>query len=67
MSNNQTVSEGTDDPALAAIIVYVEEMCRLAVSEATGFHTASIINAERDVARAAFIKAMNQATQDTGP
>lgn len=67
MSSNETVSEGTDDPVVACIIVFVEEMCRLAVAEATGFYPSSVLNPEREAARAAFIKEMNKATQDAGP
>lgn len=54
----------TDDPALNAIMVFVEEMCRLAVAEATGFHAASVLEPERAKARNDFIVEMNKTTQD---
>jgi hypothetical protein len=54
-----------DDPVITCIITFVEDMCRLAVVEATGFHPASVLNVEREAARAAFIKEMNKASQDS--
>lgn len=58
------MSGDTQDPMLSAIIVFVEDMCRIAVAEATGFYSASVLGIEREAARAAFIKEMNRATQD---
>lgn len=58
------MSNNTEDPVIACIIVYVEDMCRIAVAEATGFYSASVLNVEREAARAAFIKEMNRTAQD---
>lgn len=54
----------TEDPMLAAIMVFVEEMCRLAVCEATGFNPASVLGPEREAARKAFVREMEKLTQD---
>jgi hypothetical protein len=57
----------TTEPTLLAVIAFVESMTSIAVAEACGFHTASVLNVRRDVARAEFVNAMEKAAQDTGP
>jgi hypothetical protein len=57
----------TQDPTLVAVIKFVEDMCDAATREATGFHTASVLNAARDLAKAEFINAMEKAAQNSQP
>ena len=57
----------TNEPALLAISEYVNELCSIAVAEALGFHTASVLNARRETAEATFVFRMEQAEQETGP
>lgn len=57
----------TNEPALVAIVEYVEERCAIAVAEACGFHTASVLNERRRTAEATFVFRMEQASQETGP
>ena len=57
----------TQDPTLVAVIEFVEAMCDAATREATGFHTARILNEARDLAKAKFINAMEKAAQSAQP
>lgn len=59
--------QGTQDPTLIAVIEFVEAMCDAATREATGFHTASVINQAKDLAKARFITAMEKAAQSAQP
>lgn len=58
------MNHDTDDPALKAILTLVDSMCEIAVAEATGFYSASVLEPKRAEARKAFIVEMNKATQD---
>jgi hypothetical protein len=56
-----TVKRGDQDPTLKAVIEFVEAMGLLVTAEATGFYTASVLNAQRDEVKAKFVVAMEKA------
>lgn len=57
----------TKDPMLVAVMVFVEEMCSVTVSEATGFYNARACDELRATAKSAFETAWNKNMQDGGP
>lgn len=56
----------TLDPAIIAIVEFVEESCRIAVAEATGFYPASVTEPAKAEARQKFSTEMMKLSQDEG-
>lgn len=61
------MSPDTDDPAIQAIITFVEAQCAVSVAEGSGFHNQRTVDERRAEARRVFIVEMNKLNQDAGP